>query len=363
MNLPGNKMLLPGSNMLLLDRLAQARLLDREQHREQAQRKLGVLRAGNSGILTESGDMAGSCMRRAHLRTLGLEIEEVTTPTYIMWELGYANEDVVATHLAAVLGPDEVMLREEEIPVEWRTSNGTLVTGRPDIVLCHTGSPTPIPYLGLELKSVHSMWVARDVLLEGKPKLAHVIQAAHYKWRLSLQYDTDIAWKVMYKGYSQLGQGLAGAKDGDRNWIMRLLPRAGEPGSEYLEYNDKGQIKHMRQFEVAYDIEIDEHGRVYYRNEANDGDWHQTIVTIPDLERYYEWCSQIPVTGILGPRPLTLDVAGKKLSYSECNYCPLDQICDTVGRKGTYEQWIQLVQEHAAALSLLADAGTGIAGE
>lgn len=341
----------------LTERLKRARELKRTEHTSGESAKLGNLRAGSSGILTEQGDVAGSCLRKSHLRSLGIELEQPTEDKYIMFELGYANEDEMYRQLQTVLGQGEVILREEEIPIEWTTSNGTKVTGRPDIVICARGLKVVpaddhphtekvrdgfeiVPILGLELKSVHSIWTVRDVLFNAKPKLSNLIQAAHYMWKLNIPY------KLVYKSYSQLGQGTAGAD----SWVSRQFPKQGERGSEYVEYNPKGQMKHIKQFEIVYDLKLDEYGRVHYKLEVEDK-WTPSIVTTADIERYFEKTSRMVETGELGPRPTAVDTLGNKANYKDCSYCPLNDVCDKADKeKLKYPQWLKLVVDNTKDL-------------
>ena len=349
--------------MKLLPRLLQSRKNDRTKHLEKEQRKLGVLRAGSTGMLSEEGEIAGACHRVSHLRSKGIEVDPPTDQAYIMFELGYANEDVIYKQIVDTLAPGESVLREEEIPISWKTSNGTLVTGRPDIVICR--GPTKedenvleiilskdnprafpgdkvtralmVPVTGIELKSVHSLWTARDVLFGLKPKLPNLAQAAHYMWKLGLS-----EYKLMYKSYSQLGQGMAG-----NEWITKMFPKPGEPGSEYVDYTEsernpgKYTIKHIKQFEIVYDLSFDKSGRLRYKPEGIDS-WTSTVITRKSIEDYFELVSKIESTKDLGPRPSAVDAVGKKLSYTQCKYCPLNKTCTTFQSKG-YDKWMEEV--------------------
>ena len=340
----------------ITERLRKGRQIDREQHKEGEVHKLGTLRAGTGGIMADNGDVAGGCVRKAHLRSLGIEIEEPDDGKLIMFQLGYANEDVLYKDLIKTSAPDEVLLREEEIPIEWQTSNGTRVTGRPDVVICSVSereSPTAIrretpakdtvyfykPEVGLELKSVHSVWVARDVLFGKQPKLTNLIQAGHYMWKLGIPY------RLIYKGYSSLGQGMAWSDK-----MASMFPRQGEPGSEWMEYNDRGKPKQVKQFEVVYELELDRHGRIMYREENATGEraapWKKSLATTADIERYYEYVSQMESSKQLGPRPLTLDAHGSRLNYTDCSYCPLQETCDKYEDKG-YDTWLKQVRKLA----------------
>lgn len=373
------------TSLNLTSLLTAARQKGRDDHKSGESAKLGTLRAGTTGILSENGDIAGQCHRKAHLRSLGVEIETPTVDKLIMFELGFANEQVILDQLNSIINDNiasapegrtspYVILTEEEIPISWKTSNGTVVSGRPDIVICEVSDrleyeilkETPKPLLGIEAKSCHSLWTVRDVLFGGAPKLDHMVQAAHYMWKLNIPY------KIIYKGYSQLGQGAAGQSD---NWVVKQFPKPGDPMSEHIEYTyyekrwdaTKGKtvnskrteeeywnlppekrnhgLKHLKQFEVVYDLRIDTHGRIQYKRESSDI-WTNTIVTTQDIERYFEFVSQMAQKQDLGPRPMTLDTSGEKANYSSCGYCPLQKVCDTTDKqKLNYTQWLDLVKK------------------
>lgn len=325
------------------ERLRLGRLAERERRAGTEESKLGNLRAGSTGIMSDNGDVAANCHRKSLIRSMGLELEVIDENKMIMFELGFASEDITHQILLDSLAPGETLLREEEIPIEWFTTNGTRVTGRPDIVICSTGTSQdvkvpgslPTPLLGLELKSVHSIWTARDVLFNGQPKMGNLAQTAHYMWKLGVPY------KLIYKSYSQLGQSMS-------DWAVKFFPRKGEPNSQYVDYNDKGGVKGLKQFEIVYDIQIDERGRVGYKLEA-DAEFKRSIITIQDIERYYEYVSIMTERKDLGPRPMTVDTHGEKLNYKECAYCPAQATCDKYETLG-FEVWIDAIRIQAAAL-------------
>lgn len=388
--------------MKLTDLFRQSRLNGRAEYVRKEEEKRGVLRAGSSGIISEKNEVAGHCARKAHLRSLGIELDPPTEDKLIMFDLGFASEDIVYEKLVSALdGTGHVILREEEIPVEWMTSNGTKVTGRPDIVICKAYASAPkgewqgvvpinkngltvaaaVPVLGLELKSVHSVWVAREVLFNRKPKLSNLTQAAHYMWKLGEQVGMKyLPYKLVYTGYSQLGQGMAGDKDG---WKVDGFPHPGEPGSEYIEYsyyewswkdvqNKKTghferkksykqldhtaylnlressrahSIKHIKQFEIVYDLKFDEAGRLCYKLEhESEADWTRTIVTIEGIESFYEFVAGMADKKELGPRPAQVDTIGNKAGYKDCDYCPLKSTCDSHEKKG-YKSWLDAVKD------------------
>lgn len=327
------------------EKLKQARQLQQVEHAEQEVKKLGTLRGGNSGIISETGDVAGQCHRQSHLRSLGIKYEAIEDPKLIMFQLGFANEDVLVADLMRTLPEGYTILREEEIPISWTTRNGTTVSGRPDVVICRKDPlaeidslKTLIPTLGLELKSVHSVWTARSLIgPKAKPKMNNVIQAAHYMWKLGVPY------KLIYKSYSALGQGMSWAKQ-----MASMFPKQGEPGSEFMSYNEKGVPKEVSQFEVIWDLRI-ANGRVEYKPEHSADSWIPTLVTTADIERYYETVSQMSTTKELGNRPQALHVDGSEENYSSCDYCPLSDTCDKY--ESNYNEWLQRVKKFTQVLN------------
>lgn len=318
--------------------LKRGREMDREEYQKLEVAKLGNLRAGNSGIMAETGDIAASCHRKTLLRSLGIEIDPPDDSKQIMFQLGYASEDLCVSDLKPTLPEGHTILQEADIPIDWTTKNGVRVTGRPDIVICEAG----VPKLGLELKSVHSVWSARGVLFGGQPKLSNVAQAAHYMWKL------DIPYKLIYKSYSQLGQGMSWAPR-----MAAMFPAQGTPGSEFMDYNEKGMPLQVKQFELVYDLEVDKHGRVKFRRESTDtsgrtlepGKWEHSLVTTGDIERYYEYVSEMVAKKQLGSRPMNVDLMGNKESFDMCNakYCPLSGTCDKY--EGDFDKWLSAVKK------------------
>lgn len=311
-------------------------------------RKLGNLRGGNSGIMSEQGDVAASCHRKAHVRALGIQIEKHSPDKLLMFELGIANEDIVYNKLLAALPEGYTILRESEIPTVWKTKNGTKVTGRPDMVvgravdlsapgigLVLASGKKFVPDWGIELKSVASVYTTAEVLFQGQPKVGHLTQAAHYMWQLGIPY------RLNYKQFAnQVGP----------SWLTGKFPKQGQPGSEHISYNDKGEVKYVNPFEVTYELQWGKGGMLEYRLEGTDYTFTRTLISAADIERFYEAASIIGETGDLGKRPMTIDAHGKEKSYSDCHYCPLKSICDKVDKstkarpKIEYSQWLEEVR-------------------
>ncbi len=329
----------------ITERLAAARAKDRADYLEAAKKKQGQLRAGNSGIMSPTGDIAGGCHRVAHLRQLGIELDPPTPARLIMFEGGFANEDriyqdlIKSTSIPSGSSNPEVILREEEVPVSWKTKNGTEVTGRPDIVICRTAPTTdeiregkqpekPVPMLGLELKSVNSVWVARDVLFSGKPKLDNICQAVHYGWKLNIPY------KLIYRQYNIQVAPAFGLN----------APAPGAPGYEQCEFNAKGKLKNIQPWELVYDLRINANGSVDYSVEGKDT-WTRTLVNTADIERYYEFVSEMAAKKTLGPKFLNIDCLGNELFRHE-DYCRACAVAEEV--ENSYEDWILVCKSESS---------------
>lgn len=331
------------TNSNLASRLKAGRQLERAKHREGDAAKLGTLRAGNSGMMSNSGDIAGSCHRRAHLRSLGLEVEEPDDSKLVMFQMGTANEDVVYRDLIHTSGPDEVILREEEIPTTWMTSNGTKVTGRPDMVVCRRDEGATVPIWGIEIKSIASVWTTRDIIGTQQPKLEHLIQAGHYSWQIGVPF------RLLYKQYGIQEIPFWKGQNGP-GWGQKLFPVQGAPGSEFIDY-EKGRVQ---PFEITYELSW-ANGTLRYRREypsqsgeaAGSEQWKRTLVDVESIRRYYEFTSRMAQDQELGPRPMTIDAVGKEKSWTGCSYCPLQGTCDNYEDNG-YSEWLEAVRHHLA---------------
>lgn len=344
-----------------------ARSMAREQaeHAEKEKLKLGVLRAGNSGVMIEAGRKglptpAGSCPRTAHLRSLGIDLETPTDDKLIMFAGGFLNEDYWYAKLKADWEPG-LILREHEIPIEWM-SGDTQVTGRPDMVLCdEINLPDEngprfinVPVLGIELKGMASIWTARDVSFSQGvpqgPKMNHLCQAGHYSWKLGEKYNlpAPLPYKIIYSSYVNFPSPLMFASDGTKEKMEhKMFPRPGDPGSEKCEYGDSGWLKNVIPHHMIYDIAWDmsedgTDGQLKFCEEGTDK-YISSPVTWGGIERYYE---QVRRTSMdLGQRPVTQSSSGTKLNYSMCGYCPLEAVCDKHEGAG-YERWLHEVKNH-----------------
>ena len=292
-----------------------------DKKRKEDEERPGRLRAGNSGVILPSGDVIGSCHRMAYLRMLPGVERDVDFSTKLMFEGGLGNETIWAEALKAA----GVNFKcEEEIPTEWKTTNNTPVTGRPDVVILDDkGSPS----VGIELKELSSVWTIRDVMFKGNPKTAHLCQAMHYSWQLGIPY------KLAYASRCVFAVG---------GWAGKQFPKIDHQQAVHMEYNDKGEAKNVRPVMVVYDLEIDGKGRLMVKKEDEDI-FSPTNLTVDGLKDYYETVSTMADDDHLGPRPAPLTALGEKMGYDPCAYCELCECCAKFESQGL-KRWLEEVK-------------------
>lgn len=316
-------------------------LIDTKQAEEKL--KVGTLRAGNTGVLTPTGKVAGTCHRKTFLRYKGIELEPEDISRKLMFDAGNGNEDLWVNVLEAAQEPGLVLRREEELGLEWSLPSGQKVSGRPDIVLGKMNGEAWEPVRGIELKLVSSLWTARDVLLKGKPKTIHLMQAGHYAWKLGVPFEIWYSNRTTFAitDYSQ-----------DRFFARKNFPKPGEPLSEYCKYNEKGQILSVEPFIVGYEVRWNNKGQLVYSQVGSDKVVH-TFITQQGIEDYYSLVARMEKEDYLGPRPENLDADGEAAGYDLCDsrYCPLASTCDNHEKKGL-ANWLEQVKK-------VIDTGTG----
>lgn len=316
----------------------------KQKAKEEEATKKGILRGGNSGLLFEDGNHTGYCMSQTWLRLNGgdTKILESSSPNggrELMFEAGRVNED--AWHNTLIhSGWNGTILREEQIPVKWSTKNGTLVTGRPDMVLLDEQGT---PKVGIELKLVSSIWTARTVLITRTPKLAHLIQAAHYSWQLGVPFELWYTNRTDFEASS--------------DFSTKAYPAYGEPGSELFTYRfykiiadpSTGEFKKSVINEAKYNLlrsnneeveakvgkylpfvqgfklSFDTKGRLWYVDACNpDAEAQLTVVTKERIQGYYEKLSTLDK---VPKEPLTIKPNGKPENYKLSSYCSLGDDC------------------------------------
>jgi hypothetical protein len=302
-------------------------------HAEQEKTKVGILRAGNTGIITADGGVAGKCARLTYLRYKGIQVEEADHSRELMFAAGRSNEDSWLEVLRAA-DPTLVIKREEEIPIRWETASGVPVTGRPDIVIGHEKDGVFVPENGIELKQASSLWTVRDVGIMMKPKMLHLMQAAHYSWQVGVPFEL---WYTSRADFAVMG------------WAQKNFPRPGEPGSDRCEYNEKGEIKKVLPFVKGYELDLTQKGQLRYRP-VGDGPWTYTVITRDSIEGYFELIPLMDSVGVLPPAPINIEADGQKGGYSICSYCPLQATCESYKGKKVSE-WMSKVSAQVLANS------------
>jgi hypothetical protein len=295
-------------------------------HAEKEKTKVGILRAGNTGILLADGRVVGKCARLTYLRYKGITVEEPDHSRELMFAAGRTNEDSWMEVLRAA-DPTLVIKREEEIPIKWETGAGVPVTGRPDIVIGHDKDGVFVPEIGIELKQASSLWTVRDVGILLKPKMLHLMQGAHYSWQVGVPFEL---WYTSRTDFAVMG------------WAQRNFPRPGEPGSERCEYNEKGEIKKVLPFVQGYEMDWTPKDQLRYRPVGGTAPWTYTVITKDSIRAYFEFIPLMDSIGVLPPAPTNMEADGQKGNYSICDYCPLQATCESYKGKQVGE-WVAKV--------------------
>ncbi len=291
--------------MSLQNTLLKGRKKMREDHALEEVGKKGTLRGGSAGIFTRDGKVYGTCPRLAHLRKLGYQADPEPTAD-ILFAAGYGNEDIMAKEMTEA---GIHFKREEEIPVEWFTDNGTKVSGRPDFVVTREDET---PVYGIEAKLISSIWTASSIIGKGEPKSNHLIQAAHYSMHMG------IPWKLVYanRAYWHINY----------NKILTDV-FMGNPLCEHK----KGRPFRVLTDYVIFDLEWDGDMLVY--SLEGTARWTPTAITKQSIVDYYNAVAEVEATNSVPPRPVAKHVNGSD-GYKECDYCPLAATCDEHDGKG-----------------------------
>lgn len=266
--------------------------------------KAGTLRVGNTGAMLPDGTVMGECARKAYLRSIGHGIP-VEDEIQNMLDGGKTNEDIIVKILEAS-GFDGKILREEDVATRWETANGTAVTGRPDIVLA---TKDGILLRGIEAKQASSIWSATKYIT-GKPKLSHVLQAAHYSMELKIPFTLYYAGRTIFHTNKQF-------------YLNKAL--AGHP---LVEHRD-GVPFAIKPFDYFYEIMWQPDGTLAVLD-VQTGKTQRSAIKQDDIRRYFEAVANVEQSGTLPPRPSKLEFDGKKGTFNMCDstYCPLADTCD-----------------------------------
>lgn len=320
----------------------------RAEHAKHEVLKKGVLRAGNTGVVLSDGSVVGKCARQTYLRLVGIDADVDDASRELMFAAGRTNEDSWKDLFIRAGIPESFIRCEDEVPIHWTTKSGRSVTGRPDLVIGEwtgvTDKATWRPIKGIELKLVSSVWTGRDVALKGQPKSMHLMQAAHYSWKLGVPFEL---WYTARADFA-IGSG----------WEQKNFPNMGMPGSEFIEYNEKGGKKKLKPFIVGYELAWNEKDELQYRRIGPyTSPWTLTFISKKGIEDYFELVDDLAARDMknvsaLPPRPLNLNPTGDKEGYSICSYCPMEKVCDSTEKFGL-KKWVQAAEEWSKQLPVV----------
>lgn len=300
--------------------------------------KVGILRGGSTGMIDEEGNILGSCAAEAYLRFKGIKTGDVDLNKELMFAGGRINED----HWLSVLKTsyDGIIKCEEDIPTAWETSNGTKVTGRPDIVLCkEDGSPK----CGIELKQVMSVNSAYNVYVEKKPSLKHLMQAAHYMWQLGCPFELwytnrnnlEMPSWMEFRKFPRPEQqtedviGYRYYRSGNIN------PKTGKPKKHLITRDDYMNQTYDKSFAQASKIKPFVQGfklqfqgdQLFMQDAGSDSNpWIPTIVHISYIKRFYEYVSEIDAMNTVPPEAINIDYTGKVMGWKFSAYSDLGDL-------------------------------------
>jgi hypothetical protein len=321
------------------------RQLEIEEHASLEHTKDGTLRGGSSGCLTAQGEVYGTCHRKAFARFKGHQ-PEIDDISYTWFDAGYANEDAWKKKLdksVVALGPEYILKEEEECPVTWEV-NGVKVTGRPDFMVFKQKNPyeelalteeemTPEPILGLELKVVCAVNSAIGIYCEDKPKIANLIQAAHY----SMEHGCPFNLVYSFRGRS-IAPGWA-SKFKDKLTVKEKTfpPYRRKDGTYGKPFTKREYIMEpfLKEFRIGFEDDT-----VYYITDS--GEKVITPLTAKGIRDYYEMITNMEKNMDLHVRISKLDLEGNLLPYDPCGFCPFSDICDDY--ENDFVQWLDRVK-------------------
>jgi hypothetical protein len=316
-----------------------------DEHEAQEKTKVGILRGGTTGALLYGKTPIGQCARKAYLRYKGVQVEEIEDNRRLMFDAGLTNEDIWAKVLLAGLPAGYSLLREEEVPIRWEFTRDDgavqLVTGRPDLVVV---DPDGRHEVGIELKLASSVWTAKSILVDDKPKLVHALQAAHYSRILG------IPWELWYTSRADFVISR-------ESWMQALFKKM---PAEYTETKQVENKKTGRTETIVNKVLPFRRGfRLWWQGDqvmfqriggapAKPGfgkapppanATQHSVITWKSIEDFYRLVSNMETAQVLPPPPVNVNVLGKEEGYDICDYCPLKELCATKP-KATLDEWM-----------------------
>lgn len=285
---------------MIKDLYIKASQMESDEHAAKEQDKKGILRGGTTGHLSLDGDVVGQCHRKALIRFLGLQ---KPSGANFWFDMGMANEELWLSKLKKSWGPN--IRCEEEYPIVWEL-DGVKITGRPDMVLFDADDK---PVAGIELKSMGAINSAVGIKYDNKPKVANLLQAAHYSSQVGVPFY--LVYTCFVKGPLPY-------------WAQK-------------QYGEKELEPFIREFKVY----LDESGAIYYMTEQ--GKEFKTGLTLAGMKDFYRLVIDMDKQKSLYHRFADKDLSGKPLPYNVCNYCPYQRTCTNY--EHDFDRWIDEVQK------------------
>lgn len=328
--------------------------------------KVGTLRGGNTGIyIKETNTILGKSARDAYLRYKGIKVKNIEPNRNLMFQAGRFNEDAWLETLRAAWEGE--IKCEEEVPTYWETSNGTPVTGRPDVVLFKDNKP----YLGLELKLASSIWTCRDILFEDTPRFDHLAQAAHYMWQTGCPFELWYANRVDFHPNEMVDRLMPRYKSEDWNRLKDCFEAAyykmvvSKKGNKYRKriklsefeagkygWNEGevncGMLK-IYPFTAGFKLEFNSMGFLEYTS-VQTGQTKRTPITIQRIKDFFELVSRIDETKMLPPVSHGAKPDGSRLNYSVNDYSPIGDINLKYPGPEGLDKWLEEVKKFSSTV-------------
>lgn len=283
----------------------------KEQHAAKEVALRGHPRIGTSGIVTEDGQVHGTCHRKALARNMGLELP-AELYTDLMWKGGEANEGHWERIIALGL-PEGYSLTPRDATDVKAAIEGVEkeVLGHPDMVIRDSSGAD---VMGFELKGIFGYSTAVQVFFEGTPKNENLIQAAAYSAALGLPYA------LCYTSYCYTS----------------------------LNFYDKKKygVSSIKPFYCIFYMEW-RGDELWYRDERKT-EWVRTSITSKGIEDYYRLVQEMKQAEDLGPRVNSHYVNGTDNKWGEqsaCGLCEFKAACDRYDVDRDFDSWIGTVKQ------------------
>ncbi len=305
-------------------------------------------RGGNCGILLNGIPVgpSNSCPRAVIARAEG-RFTETSWQTQLMFDLGEINEVRWDNKLRAA-GLTVISGKDLEGRIQSSCEGGTPITGSMDSMIVEHEDGD----FFIEHKSLSSFWTFRDVVIENKPKLENIAQAAFYSMHLD-----DMPFYLLYT---------SSVRFSGPPFLTKLVPHPQKPNSEHFEYtyykynHDKlykgkptkkklevpghmlgmypkdlydylgaefAEFKDTNPTAIQYDLQFTKDGVVQYRQHGREK-WFDSPVTKQNIMDFYNYVEKNHKAKTMPKRPIVMKVDGEVKGYSPCTYCSLSEVCD-----------------------------------